>query len=155
MPVARLLAVLLLVSSASAFAQKLGDPFIGSTQAAESSKSAEVTPSEPWRIIPNQPADGAGRGLLNRLRIGQDDEYKVFQFKGDGRSPILSLDADTVSRLEGQLGADTTCYAIRSYVVARDDKDSDSTHPVRSSTCQPASRYRLRNAPAEPVSLVR
>ena len=45
--------------------------------------------------------------------------------------------------------ADTTCYAIRSYVVARDDKDSDSTHFVRYSTCQPASRYRLKTAQVE------
>jgi hypothetical protein len=36
------------------------------------------------------------------------------------------------------------CYAIRSYVVARDSKNSDSTHPVSYSTCQPAARYQLR-----------
>jgi hypothetical protein len=39
---------------------------------------------------------------------------------------------------------DTVCYKIRSYVVARDRKDSDSVHPVGYSTCQPASKYRLR-----------
>lgn len=37
-----------------------------------------------------------------------------------------------------------TCYTIRGYVVARDSKDSDSTHPVSYSTCQPAARYQLR-----------
>jgi hypothetical protein len=46
--------------------------------------------------------------------------------------------------LTGMEGLDGTCYAIRSYVVARDSKDSDSTHPVSYSTCQPASRYRVR-----------
>jgi hypothetical protein len=45
--------------------------------------------------------------------------------------------------------SDNTCYAIRSYVVARDDKDSDSTHLVHYSTCQPASRYRLRTTQIE------
>jgi len=153
MPVARLLAVLLMVCSASAFAQKQSDPFTGSTQAAESSKSADVTASEPWRIIPNQPAnEGAERSPLDRLRT---DEYKIFQIKRDGRTRIFSIDADTASDMEGPLEADTTCYAIRSYVVARDDRDSDSTHPVGSSTCQPASRYRLKNTQAEPVLIVR
>jgi hypothetical protein len=46
--------------------------------------------------------------------------------------------------MDGQPGDDAVCYKIRSYVVARDNKDSDSVHPVRYSTCQPASRYRLR-----------
>lgn len=39
---------------------------------------------------------------------------------------------------------DTVCYKIRSYVVARDRKDSDSVHPIGYSTCQPAAKYRLR-----------
>jgi hypothetical protein len=37
-----------------------------------------------------------------------------------------------------------TCYSIRSYVVARDSKDSDSTHLAGYSTCQPATRYGLK-----------
>ena len=44
----------------------------------------------------------------------------------------------------GQRIDDTVCYKIRSYVVARDSKDSDSVHPVGYSTCQPSTRYRLR-----------
>jgi hypothetical protein len=142
MPVARLLALVLV--SASAFAQKQSDPFISSTPAAESSRSEQGKPSEPWRIIPNQPADsGRSRNATDRLRT---DEFKAFQFKRDGHARIASYDADSVSRLPGQLEADTTCYAIRSYVVARDDEDSDSTHSVGSSTCQPANRYRVKNA---------
>ena len=43
-----------------------------------------------------------------------------------------------------QVATDTVCYKIRSYVVARDSKDSDSVHPVGYSTCQPSSKYRLR-----------
>jgi hypothetical protein len=149
MPVVRVLVVLLLVCSASAFAQKQSDLFAGSIQAAESSKSAQVTPSEPWRIISNQPADaGSGRNPLDRLR---PEENRVFQFTRDGHARVLSLDAETVS-LEGEPDANTTCYAMRSYVVARDEKDSDSTHPVGSSTCQPASRYRVKKALVEPGS---
>lgn len=144
MPLARLLTALLLVCSAAAFAQGQSEPYTGSTQA------PEVTPSEPWRIIPDEPADGGtGRNPLERLRT---DQYKVFRFKPDGRTRILILDADTVASLEGQPVTDSICYSIRSYVVARDHKDSDSTHPVGSSTCQPASRYHVRNAQGEPAS---
>ena len=43
------------------------------------------------------------------------------------------------------LPGDTTCYVISSYVVARDHKNSDSTHLVGYSTCQPSNRYRLKS----------
>ena len=61
----------------------------------------------------------------------------------NSRSPLITLLPD------GEYTTDSICYAIRSYVVARDDKDSDSTHPVDSSTCQPASHYRVKKAQAE------
>ncbi len=61
-----------------------------------------------------------------------------------------------LSGLNGIDGLDgvTTCLKIRSYVVARDSKDSDSTHLVSYSTCQPSTRYRLRTTEmhAEPVN---
>ena len=48
---------------------------------------------------------------------------------------------------------DTLCYSIRSYVVKRDSKHSDSVHPAGYSTCVPAARYRLKTADA--LSLTR
>lgn len=48
---------------------------------------------------------------------------------------------------------DDTCYAIRSYVVARDSKDSDSTHLVGYSTCRPAARYQVKTVDSDPVSV--
>jgi hypothetical protein len=42
--------------------------------------------------------------------------------------------------------ADHYCLKMRSYLMARDGKNSDSTHLVGYSTCLPASRYRLRTA---------
>ena len=75
------------------------------------------------------------------------DPYKVDQFSIDPSGRAFSrgsqIDPMTV-RSYGQPGDDTVCLKIRSYVVARDDKDSDSVHLVGYSTCQPASRYRLR-----------
>ncbi len=79
-----------------------------------------ATASETWRIIPNAP-------LVTGSQRAPLNDHRNY--------PSL---------------ADNTCYAIRTYVVARDEKDSDSTHPVRSSTCQRANRYHLKNADAHP-----
>ena len=81
---------------------------------------------------------------MDRLQV---DKYKISRSKNDTRTLLLGPEADAgmvLSGLDGQLDADITCLKIRSYVVARDSKDSDSTHPVSYSTCQPASRYRLK-----------
>ena len=51
-------------------------------------------------------------------------------------SPASAFDS------EGQLQTDTLCYSMRSYKVARDNSQSDSTHPIGYSTCQPATRFR-------------
>ncbi len=148
MTLTRLLVAVLLVCSAPAFAQKQSDSLAGPTQAAELSKSAEVTSSEPWRLIPNQPADAAsGTDPLDRLRIDQ------FRIGPQGRPFRLEARADKlVSGPDGQVDADTTCYAIRSYLVARDSKDSDSTHPAGYSTCRPASRYHVKRVQVGPAS---
>ena len=47
---------------------------------------------------------------------------------------------------EVQPAAEGLCYTIRSYVVARDEKNSDSTHVVKASTCQPARKFQLKSA---------
>ncbi len=101
-----------------------------------------ATPEEPWKFIPNKLADAnSGKDPLNRLQI---DKYKVFRSNKSTRTLLVGPEADAGMFLTGMEGLDGTCYAIRSYVVARDSKDSDSTHPVSYSTCQPSTRYRVR-----------
>ncbi|MGD0509216.1 MAG: hypothetical protein ABSA27_15545 [Terriglobales bacterium] len=53
--------------------------------------------------------------------------------------PQLSLDAPPMLN-------DGVCYTIRSYRVTRDDPASDSTRLAGYSECQPAARYRAKNA---------
>lgn len=84
-----------------------------------------ATPSEPWRILPKPDSD-KDKGLILI-------------------TPDLGPEGIIVSP-DGLLAAETTCYNIRSYVVSRDSKDSDSVHPVGYSTCIPATRYRLKTA---------
>lgn len=93
---------------------------------------AAATPAEPWRILPKADSD-------------QDAQIVM--------KP--QVDADGTLVLPGGHGAtETTCFNIRSYVVARDSKDSDSVHPVSSTTCVPARKYRLKTTHAH-VVLVR
>lgn len=84
-----------------------------------------ATPSEPWRILP-KPGSHGDQGLILI-------------------TPDLGPEGIIVSP-DGPLAAESTCYNIRSYVVSRDSKDSDSVHPVGYSTCIPANRYRLKTA---------
>jgi hypothetical protein len=41
---------------------------------------------------------------------------------------------------------DTTCLSIRSYRVRRDDPESDTTRLVGYSTCQPATKFQVKEA---------
>jgi hypothetical protein len=123
MPLTRLLVAALLAAPLSVFAQNEAK----SSQPAPPDLSAPLpntqpTVSEPWRMVPNDAAETAS--LADSFSMHSSDSV---------------LDSSS----------DNTCYAIHSFVVARDHKNSDSTHFVRSSTCQPASRYRLRTTEIE------
>ena len=116
----RLLTAAVLICTASAFAQEQLSSTTSPNRTAEPEKSAQVATTEPWKLVVNQPRDTRD----SSLQWLQHDPIAV--------------------RADAPPGDDTLCYKIRSYVVARDSKDSDSVHPVGYSTCQPASRYRLK-----------
>jgi hypothetical protein len=100
-----------------------------------SNSASTATPTEPWKIIPSPPA--SLDSVQNALDPARLDHYRLDKVEGDPNLRNLRLET---------LGEDTTCYALRSYVVARDSKDSDSTHPAGYSTCQPSSRYQVKSA---------
>ena len=72
---------------------------------------------------------------LIALNIGSDQVRALL-----GQKDLQQL---TLRQLQAN---DPTCYTIRSYVVARDSKDSDSTHPAGYSTCLPSDRYHVKTA---------
>jgi hypothetical protein len=85
-----------------------------------------ATAAEPWRILtatksPSSLLLAESTAPLPALR-----NHKIFVMPNDG---VLG---------------DTTCFTIHSFVVARDRKDSDAVHLVRSSTCQPANQYAVK-----------
>jgi len=108
-------------------------------------KTPAATTSEPWKIIPDQPLYSPGQDSSGDIRADQ--------YKADPASRLVKEEPETISRVDDLPG--DTCFAIRSYVMARDNKDSDSTHLVSYSTCQPASRYRMKKAEVRSVTVER
>ncbi len=160
MLIARLLPSVLIVCTTIASAQlqnrksASADPSVSYG----ASNPAGQTEREPWQIIPDpksellftpnpQSQDGSKPGhKLTGHRLTHEEGFRLFMKDQSFHPPLITLLPG------GEYTTDSTCYSIRSYVVARDDKDTDSTHSVGSSTCQPASRYRVKSAQERAVS---
>jgi len=150
---ARLLAAALLFCSLSTFAQDRQTVSSNGVSALVTNGEAAATPSEPWRVIPNRP--DVSSNSADRIRV---DQYRLDRGLLDPRTGRPKMGAQTGGTIMGEDGSmetDVMCYAIRSYVVARDSKDSDSTHPVGYSTCRRSSRYHLKTTVGGPGSLQR
>jgi len=158
MTLARLLATALTIGSALASAQNRPLVIAGSNNVQPDPGAAAkffaccttATPTaastaEPWKIAPEWHANANTQKTLQGYFPTPNEGDKAFQFnvnllRRDVEAKLLDAES------QHQLEADTTCYAIRSYVVARDAKDSDSTHLVSYSTCLPSERYGVKSA---------
>jgi hypothetical protein len=110
-----------------------------------------ATPAEPWRVFSDWTADlRSGQNALDPRRL---DHIKLDRIKSDPQVRRFKFDPRPETLVVDSNGP--TCYAIRSYVVARDSKDSDSTHPAGYSTCQPAARYRVKTTEMQSVTQYR
>lgn len=125
----RLLLPAFLLCTFTVFAQDhplpAGDPNNKVQLAPDSRMPPASSSDEPWRIIP------------------KSDEDKGFALT----TPEMGGKARAVSP-DTPLAGGITCLAIRSYVVKRDSKDSDSVHLAGYTTCVPAARFRLKTAEA-------
>lgn len=147
MPRVRLLFVSLLAFSALSFAQKASDVSGSSSLLVQQPATALTleakSDSEPWRIASRDSMKSeAAEERIGHPEIGEDQDLtgkkKQFVWQSPKDKPrAFALTPDGLS------SEDDTCFTIRSYVVARDNKNSDSTHPVGYSTCHPAKRYGL------------
>jgi hypothetical protein len=136
----RLLAALLVLCSMSMFAQSKpaasshdgGSPF----DTFSALKSSEVSPAEPWRVVPS---------AAPNERRDWPSHTSPANGRKDSRNPQFNLLSEQNGSDEGQAGTDLDCLAIRSYLVARDSPDSDSTHLVGYTTCVPSRKIRLKS----------
>ncbi|MFZ0772215.1 MAG: hypothetical protein WCA49_25000 [Candidatus Sulfotelmatobacter sp.] len=132
MPIFRLLPFSLLIAVGAA------------TLAAQS--SPEKTPVLVQSTEPGQPSPSLSTDLLSaNLKTPVDapnplDRIRIEQYRPQlnqlGAPHAWLVDPD------GQQG-DNLCYSIRSFKVARDNPQSDSTHAAGYSTCQPAARFHV------------
>lgn len=147
MPLTRVVVIALLLFPLTAMAQSLERE---ATPAQQPATGTAPSP-EPWRVLPSDiskpvsPKDWPTQWQLQHAKLPHFEDLGILLI-----APPISATDHFVALPERQLASpdgqllDTTCYAIRSYVFARDSQDSDSTHLVDYSTCQPASRYRLK-----------
>jgi hypothetical protein len=99
--------------------------------------------AEPWKILSNLPQEQNPAQVLQEHVPQFKADYSQLDRNARIFEPYSATTANTSSVDDEQ---DIVCYSIRSYVVARDKKDSDATHAVSESTCQPASRYGVHSA---------
>ena len=143
MPLIRLLAIALLVCPFTAFGQAKQNDGAPATQQV----AGATTPAAPWRIVPSDASHtqrsilAVAPGTSQQQGITLEDVPRTAP--PDTNSVVLPSNNFVFS--PGTTTVDTYCLRIRSYVMARDSKDSDSTHLVSYSTCQPASKYRLKS----------
>jgi hypothetical protein len=117
MRMARLLTFLLLIAACTATA---------SAQSSPARAGSPLQPKATWS------GDSARRDKLDLL----SDQPAL-----DDGLPQLSNE-----RIPTHETSDMTCYSMRSYRVVRDNPQSDSTRPAGYSTCQPSTRFNVKNA---------
>jgi len=153
MTLARLLAATLLFCALPGFAQhNPGTPLTNfRTPAAE--------PAELWTMIP-EPEMNSARQAVDRdssdhakIDLAHEAERLIASIPFDPNSQTLTVKASPDGKILSWALEDRSCLTLRSYVVARDSKDSDSTHLVSYSTCQPAARYRVKTTEMHSVSV--
>ena len=138
---ARLLAACLLLSSGFVCAQEPRATTGSFVEPAESEKAA--VGAEPWSISANIEARAnVPQDPLARLETSQPPKYRNDQ-RQDTKTFLFPSPENGFVISPGAL-AGNSCFAIRSYVMARDSKHSDSTHLAGYTTCVPSRKYQLR-----------
>jgi hypothetical protein len=92
---------------------------------------SEFNRSDSWSIAPRPSID-----LSSRMEVLEDGGVTKARSEVEFRSLRESRD----------------CLSIRSYLMARENKNSDATYLKASSVCQPASHYQLKSATERAVS---
>jgi hypothetical protein len=145
MRTARLLTLIFLLCSLSVLAQDESKlPAVSPPKVVAFAPGSRAVAKEPPKIAAvNASALNSSKSSFTQLQSGIQDQ----KLNRDDVDNLLTDPASGKAKTAGineESANDNDCLYIRSYVVARDSKDSDSTHPVSYSTCQPARRYGLK-----------
>jgi hypothetical protein len=161
MTLARLLAAVLLLCTLPAFAQhNPGTPSAPpALQPVPDFRTPAAKPADLWTTIPElemnpaRPALGNVSSDQGKIDLAREAIVRFMaSIPFDPNSQTLTVKASPDRKILAWELEDRTCLTMRSYVVARDSKDSDSTHLVSYSTCQPGARYQVRTTEMRLVS---
>jgi hypothetical protein len=121
------------------------------TAAAQSSPNNNSHSSQPASRLPQNAQASTGPFqfqlpfLTDAQRLSDNDgAVQGTILQGNDSVPMLPLDSRVHILTLPQ--DEKTCFTIRAYRVARESPDSDSTRPVGYSTCQPTTRFQLKEA---------
>jgi hypothetical protein len=151
MPVARLLALAsLLLYSLSTLAQD--EPKLPAVPPSRVAALAPVTAvaAQPSKIAAidisalDSPKLSFPQSGIQDQKLNRDDVDNFLTDPPSGKAKKAGINEESAN--------DSECLYIRSYVVARDSKYSDSTHLVSYSTCQPARRYGVKTTELKQTS---
>jgi hypothetical protein len=137
----RLLVLSLLISLSVATAAAQSSP----NNSSDSSKPASVllrnSQASTVPFQPQLPPLADGQSLLdNEGTISGNDPFVT---RPDIEIQALDFRPQHLLTLEQD---EKTCFTIRAYRVVRESPDSDSTRPAGYSTCQPTTRFQLKDA---------
>jgi hypothetical protein len=95
--------------------------------------------SDQSQAAPGSVAPSAKFDLLNRATGARP----IRKFR-PANERLRNFDLGNLGSIHTEEDRDNICYTMRSYIVARENRNSDSTELVGYSTCQPSSKYELR-----------
>jgi len=114
--------------------------------AAQSSPNNNSNSSQAASALPRNPQASTGLFRFHpRLANGQSLSENEGAIGGNDSDVTRMLDSRAQHLLTLQQD-EKTCYTIRAYRVVRESPDSDSTRPAGYSTCQPTTRFQLKDA---------
>jgi hypothetical protein len=122
-----------------------------------------AAPAASFAQTSNAPAIKADKPDPNALAGSPDRSQLIRNEVGDSplvvSQPLLEHNGDLVLRgplqdslRDSQPGDDFSCFMMRTYIMARDDKTSDATHLVRKVKCTPARKFNFKTADDRAVS---
>jgi hypothetical protein len=107
---------------------------LGAAQATDQSQPApgSAAPSRKSELVNN-----ATEAMpIGKFHLANERRHDV--------SPVGIFDVRNLRPFHFEGDRENVCYKMRSYIMARENGDSDSTKLVGYSTCQPSSKYQLR-----------
>ena len=114
--------------------------------AAQSSPNNNSNSSQAASALPRNPQASSGLFRFHPLLAnGQSLSENEGAISGNDSDVTRMLDSRAQHLLTLQQD-EKTCYTIRAYRVIRESPDSDSTRPAGYSTCQPTTRFQLKDA---------